>query len=379
MPEAVALGGAGSDAPCARCKRSNADLVVRSERLCEECFMRYVGSKLIKRLQTNKLRGGFHEVQKTLLVPVAFDVSSISLLHGLDQHLRKQLESGRHAGYTLHVLCIDESCIREDSRVQRLLPFLKQRFPEYAYSVVSLEDCLTYGIDLKPLTYNRDGGALDEEPNAMSQLQNLLSTLPSATSRADVVDILRRRLTAAVAKQNDCDSILYSDSTTKLADRILAETAKGRGGVLPWLTSDNAVTDGVPCIYPLRDLLQKELALYVDLSLPSLEPLVMAPEITKGITSSKDMTIDALMCQYFESVEESFPSIVANVVRTSSKLAPPLELACAQLCDFCRLPVNDVEWRSEQGSHAPVNQSHKGETQSPQHLCSGCARTLLRT
>ena len=372
MPEIVALHGAGSDMPCARCNISNATLVVRSERLCEECFMRYAGSKLIKRLETNKIRGGFHEAEKTLLVPVTFDVSSICLIHGLDQHLRKRLEGGRHAGYTLHILYIDETCIRQESNVQPLLSLLKQRFPNYTYSVVSLDECFTYGITLEPLASKRDG----EEAHNASHLHKLLSILPSATSRADIIDILRRRLTAAVAKQNRCDSILYSDSTTRLAEKILAETAKGRGGSLPWLISDNATVDGVPYSYPLRDLLQKELALYVDISFPSLTPLIMASERNSITVSSKDMTVDGLMSQYFESVEESFPSIVANVVRTSSKLTPRAPLCRGEVCDLCKLPLRGIDWGDGQGNPVSINQLHTRDTRNSQHLCIGCARIL---
>ncbi|RAL68532.1 hypothetical protein DID88_007259 [Monilinia fructigena] len=54
-----------------------------------------------------------------------------------------------------------------------------------------------------------------------------------------------------------------------------------------------------------------------------LPDLVVYQEPPSHISaSSKSTTIDDLMAQYFESVEENFPSIVANVVRTSSKLKP---------------------------------------------------------
>ena len=350
--------------------------MVRSERLCKDCFLKYVGSKLIKRLEMNKIRGGFHEAQKTLLIPLSFDVSFICLLHALDQQLQKRLESGRHAGYTLHILCIDESCIREDSSIQKLLPLLKQRFPDYIYSVISLEDVFSYGIDLKSLSLKPNGADVYKEPNKAHYLRSLLLDLPSPTSKADVIEILRRRLTSAFAKQNSCNSILYGDSTTKLAERTLSETAKGRGGALPWLTSDNTAMDGVACSYPLRDLLQKELLLYANITFPSLMLLIVPTDSRAGTVSSKDMTIDGLMNQYFESVEENFPSIVANVVRTSSKLAPRSDMGCEQACDLCKLPINDVEWGSEQKSQAPVNLLDRNETQSQRYLCAGCARTL---
>lgn len=378
MPELAAVDGASINTLCVRCDTSIATFIIRSERLCKDCFFKYVGSKLLKRLEANKIRGGYHEAQKTLLLPVSFDVSSICLLHALDQQLQKRLQSGRHAGYTLHILCIDESSIREDSSVQTLLPLLKQRFPNYMYSAISLADVFTYDIDLKSLTPERPGAAVCEEGREIQNLQSLILDLPSSTSKGDVVQILRRRLCAAFAKRNGSSSILYSDSTTKLAERTLSETAKGRGGALPWLTSDNYTVDGIPCSYPLRDLLQKELVLYTDITCPSLKPLITPADNRIGIVSSKDMTIDGLMSQYFESLEENFPSIVANVVRTSSKLAARLNPGCEQTCDLCKLPINHVEWGGEQSSPDCVDCLRLNETRTQWNHCPGCTRTLQR-
>ncbi len=376
MGDHVASNGAEIFTPCARCGATNASLVVRSERLCKDCFAKYVISKIVKRLETNKLRGRYHDAQKSLLIPVSFDVSSICLLHALDQQLRKRVESGHHAGYTLHVLCIDESSVREGPDVQTLLPLLKDMFPGYVYSVHSLEDCLAYGVDLESLIPKPGGVGSHEQSNGSIPLVDLISSLPSATSRVDVVDILRRRLTAAIAKRNSCDSILYSDSTTKLAERILAETVKGRGGALPWLTSDNVVMDGIPYSYPLRDLLQKELVLYVNVLFPSLKQLIVSSETEKSVVSSKDMTIDGLINQYFESVEEGFPSIVANVVRTTGKLAVRSELGGGKVCDLCTLPVCDLDQAGQGGDAVPFSRLQIDEARDPQQLCSGCARAL---
>lgn len=379
MPEPTVIGVASTDKICARCNKSSGALAIRNERLCKECFLKYVGNKLTKKLEMNKIRGGFHEAQKTLLLPVNFDLSSICLLHALDEQLQKRLDSGRHTGYTLHVLCIDESCIREDQSIQDFLPLLKDRFPNCMFSVISLADGFSYGIDLDSLAFEPGSKAAHDEVDETQKLRSKITSLPSASSKADVVGILRRRLVAAFARQNGSSSILYSDSSTKLAERTLSETAKGRGGALPWLTSDNSVMDGVPCSYPLRDLLQKELVLYADIVFPSLAPMILPADSGPQIISSKSMTIDGLMSSYFESLEESFPSIVANVVRTSSKLAPRSDVECEQACDLCKLPIDNSRWDGEQRSPTSITPSGARETQRPMHHCSGCARTLQRT
>ena len=376
MGDYVASNGDNNITPCARCSASNASLVVRSEHLCNDCFAKYVSTKIIKRLETNKLRGGYHEAPKTLLIPVNFDVSSICLLHALDLHLRKRIEGSHHPGYTLHVLCIDESCVHEGQNIQNMLSLLKESFPAYVCSVVSLEDHQAYGVDLESLIQKPSGASLREKTNGPNGLLDIISSLPSVTSRVDVLDILRRRLVDAIANRNGYDSILYSDSTTKLAERILAETAKGRGGALPWLTSDNVAMEGIRCSYPLRDLLQKELVLYVNVLYPSLKQLILPPKNEKNVVSSKDMTIDGLMNQYFESVEESYPSIVANVVRTSGKLAISPQVGGEGACGLCKTPVGRPYEDETNGVAGSFSQLHIGEAQESHQLCAGCARAL---
>ena len=376
MGDDVAVNGKDIDKPCARCSASHASLVVRSDRLCNSCFASFVDTKIVKRLETNRTRGGYHDAKKTLLIPVKFDISSICLLHALDQQLRRKLENGRHTGYTLHILCIDDSCVRVGPDAQVLVPLLKEMFPGYMCSVHTLEECSAYGIDLESLTPQSSNAGLHKEGSDSDRLSELISTLPSATSKVDVVTILRRRLTAAIAKQNTCDSILYSESTTKLAERVLAETANGRGAALSWLTSDNVTTDGIPGNYPLRDLLHKELVLYVDVLFPSLKRLIVAPESERSVVSSKDMTIDGLMSQYFESVEESYPSIVANVVRTTGRLSSSWEMGGGEGCRLCTFPIHGLEHSDGEGVATPFNQLQIGETSKSHQLCFGCARAL---
>ena len=374
MPEPTAQQGVERSRPCARCHASTGTLTVRSEPLCRDCFIKYVATKLLKRLEMNKIRGGFHDAKKTLLIPITFDFSSISLLHALDQQLQKRAEDRRHAGYTLHLLYIDESCIREDSNLQDLLPLLRQRFPDYRSSIIKLEDCFSYDIDVEHRMAGQKGAAATEDLDNATRLRHILSCIPSATSKADIIEIVRRRLTAAFAKREGCDSILYGDSTTELAGRVLSETAKGRGGLLLSLTADNATIDGVSLSYPMRDLLQKELAVYCDITSPPLTPLIKAPETKPSTVSSKDVTIDGLMAQYFESVEENYPSIVANVVRTSSKLVAQSEVDGAQPCGLCRLHIDNGHWGGEQNGLEPSERPPGLQPRNSRLLCYGCAR-----
>jgi len=200
--------------------------------------------------------------------------------------------------------------------------------------------------------------------------------MPSATSRADIISTLLTRLLVDVAKKNACESILFADSTTRLAEKTLSETAKGRGFSIPWLVSDGMSPYGIGFNYPLRDLLKKELILFSSLTTPPLDDLVIYQESSSHISaSSKSTTIDDLMAQYFESVEENYPSIVANVVRTSTKLKP-LTVDNTQDCGLCGLPLAEgtdgiYGWGGDQSAYSRT-------TVDGRHgiICYGCSRSI---
>ena len=337
--------------------------------------MKYIVTKVLKRLEINKLRAGFKDRQKTLLIPISFGVSSLVLLHLLDQQLSNRANAGRHAGYNLHILHVDQSTVLGQASLHDSLTVLKQRYPSHTYTAVSLEDYHDYGIDLEMPALadaaTNDNTSLDKR----MRLNQILSSLPSATSRADTIDILRRRLIVAFAKVLVCDSILFGDSTTRLAEKTLSETAKGRGITLPWLTADGLSADGTYCVYPLRDLLRKELGAYANMISPSLTPLLCeAPSRTP--TSSKNTTIDDLMTEYFDSVEQNYPSIVANVVRTSSRLVAPSTSPCMYKCAVCGYPIVDESWGGDQRDSAVPQLANGDMSEHGKAICYGCARTV---
>ena len=339
--------------------------------------MKYVTTKILKRLETNKLRGGFKDPQRTLLVPLSFGVSSIVLLHVLDQQLSNRADAGRHAGYNLHILFVDQSAVLEQASSHDSLDVLKQRYPSHTYTVISLENYCDYGIELDIPSI---ADALTDGHTSLDKrtcLKHILSSLRSATSRADIIEVLRRRLILAFAKADSCDSILFGDSTTRLAEKTLSETAKGRAIALPWLTADGSSSDGTACIYPLRDLLRKELGSYANIVSPPLTALICkAP--SKPPTSSKDTTIDGLMTQYFESVEQNYPSIVANVVRTSGRLVAPSTSENTDVCDICGFPIVNESWGGEQLDSAVPQLANSNRYEHGKALCYCCARTTSK-
>ena len=377
MPGTVSVNGDSHQLmKCARCQSSDETYVIRTERLCKNCLKKYVTTKVLKRLETGKLRGGFKEPEKKILVPISFGVSSICLLSLLDSHLKNRREQGRHAGYNLHLLHVDQSSVVGDSIHQKFLDGVRHRFPFLPFSIVPLEACFDYGVSIDvPLDRNLDT-VFERSLDHLRRLKSILVAASSLTSKIDLVGIIRRRLIVSFALRAGCHCILYGDTATRLAERVLAETAKGRGEYLPWLTTEGMNDDGVYCSYPMRDLLKKELSIYASIIAPALTSVISGGGLVSYVGSSRGTTIDSLMRQYFESVEKDYPSIITNVVRTTSRLLSSPTDEHAQSCAACGLRIVDRGWGGEQEEVNVSNATEAMVVQRLKFLCYGCSRSL---
>lgn len=346
--------------------------------LFSACFVKYVKTKISKRLETNKVRGAFNDPPRSLLLPISFGSSSVALLHILDEQISAQLERSGHASYRIHIVHINESFVDESPKYCDLANPLRERFRSHKFSFLSPEDVFNYLPNEEVIFCDDIPLALGQKSAAnRDRLNQLLSSLPSATSRVDISNILRSRLLVGFAKENNCNTIVYGDSATRLAEKTLSETAKGRGNFLPWLIADGSSSHDIKVMYPMRDLLRKEVMDYALMVSEPLTPLISLPKsLVPATVSSKTTTIDDLMSQYFSSVEQSYPSIVTNVVRTASKLKLPPFTSASLSCCVCGFPFTQESgpWGGDQHKST----SHKSEktSQNTRTTCYGCARSI---
>ncbi|KAK7937982.1 uncharacterized protein PG986_014850 [Apiospora aurea] len=296
------------------------------------------------------------------------------------------------------------------------------RYPSFTFHRIPLSSALslrTKSIDwssLPPL--NADLTAPHE------QLADLLYTrLATPSSRADVQRLLVRHLLMDAAVREGCDVLLLGTNTTALAELTLSETAKGRGFSLPWqvndgpfrlpsfasylssgqgeqtTTSTTESEDEAPSklsiYHPLREIFRSELQTYITLTTPPLTDLLPAsttsPAAGAAVVSHKDLSIDEVMSRYFAEVEVNYPSVVANVVRTTGKLERPGGAAAEdkkpiittaddnttrshqKQCGLCGIvldEVGDARWRGELGEQAAEVEERRGK------LCYGCSRSV---
>ncbi|KAI5811037.1 hypothetical protein DFH27DRAFT_5948 [Peziza echinospora] len=370
--------------PCARCKTAPGTITGRNDHLCSACFLTYVRSKPIKRMDPFRVRHSAarsSDAAPRLLLPFSGGVSSLALLEVLAGQMRSQKQRVNRTGYRLLVVLVDDSAITGSGGDARRKQFAEaeRRFAceELQFVAVPLQDVYAY---TKEGAKRTEDIALEAAAHIRKErLEQLVKSFRTPTSSADLLSILLHRFIITLALHHGCKTILFGHSTTRLAEITLAETSKGRGGSLPWMTNDGPVpfppsaqNVAVDLLYPMRDILRKELSTYVRHT-EALLDLELPAEITSAPVSAKSQSIDAVVKQYFESLEDSFPGIVANVVKTVGKLNMP-QAEEEGWCRICGLPRDLIAELDR--VHLDGEDDGGGRTED---MCSGCARSVEET
>jgi cytoplasmic tRNA 2-thiolation protein 2 len=309
-----------------------------------------------------------------LLLPLSGGVSSLCLLQVLDAQLNEQVAKQGRRAYEIIIVCVDRPDHRlpnsnangdgngDDDGVgecEKWYRSVSQRFPLHHYLPLNkvwevFQTDALLEQDLSHLGITRpdkvDGGLVDEK-----FYEHILRSASTVTSLHDLREILTRRLITALAKRHDCDTILWGHSDSRLAAQVLSDVAKGRGGSVPAALADGSATaTGVHSKYPMRDLFRSELETYASTLEPLLETLKGGDGVEGPPVSIKQTSIDALLDQYITSQGGKYPSIMANVVRTASKLQAPCGAVEGGECRVCQ---------------GEIKQDSIG-----QNLCYGCVR-----
>jgi cytoplasmic tRNA 2-thiolation protein 2 len=306
-------------------------------------------------------------------------------LHIVHSYVDGILSRGRRSPFDLDAICIDTDISdRPNTLLQETVETYRQCYPRLNLEIIPLTAVLGIpSIDWSALP------TLNHNATPAEQLQDLFSRLPSTTSRADILRLFVRHLLIHTGLARGCQAVLFGHSTTTLGALTLAETAKGRGFSLPWQINDGVlpVEDfstpsrdhlatpkrSIRVHYPLRELYRKELDTYATLTKPPLTDIIPAEEVVDragSVVSHRDLSIDEVMVRYFADVEENYPSIVANVVRTTAKLS---RLDAEGRCGICGMTLDemgDERWKGEIG-----DQGREGET-GQSRLCYGCERSV---
>lgn len=308
--------------------------------------------------------------------------------------MRARANSNSPAAYDLVVVHVDTDLrppsptaaadSQPDSAATLQLQRYRERFPDLEFQLVPL----SYAFGIASIDWS-SLPSTDPALDPQARMQALFDALPSVTSRADILRLLIRHILLSVAADNSCEGLLLGCTTTALAELTLSEVAKGRGFSVPWQINDGPFPfpsspeenpiRSMQIYYPLRDIFRNEIHTFLRLADPPLTGLAVTnPPSSAEVVSHKDLSIEEAMVRYFESVEEGYPAVVANVVRTTGRLtrAGAAETEGEQgsvACGLCGMAVDesgDARWKGEIG----VGPEEEDRAGAP--LCYGCERSI---
>lgn len=335
---------------CADCQTNQSSVEIRKRQLCQSCFTKYISSKILKRMDTYRFKNqtdGGSNARKHLLLPASGGTSFLVLLEVLDRQIQKQLAQQGRTAYDLTICHIDNDIVLNADKygiggAQNVSWWtaVQQTFPQHNYlPIISLTEACqhdgTLEADLQSLGFSKC-----QNENGEHFITRCLSSPRTPTARTDLYRIILKRLIVGVAKESNCQGILWGHSDTTLASLALASVAKGRGGAVPNELSDGPSLFGLNFNYPLRDLFQTELELYLE-RLPEDVKSCLKPASDRqqeAPASLRMTSIDALLSAYITGQGEKYPSIMANVVRTASKLQTP-RVEEVKGCRLCGMPI----------------------------------------
>ncbi|KAK0748873.1 hypothetical protein B0T21DRAFT_398858 [Apiosordaria backusii] len=322
---------------CTKCRAQEATLDQRTHAVCRACFTKFINTKSVKQLGIlgketkppilpNPSGSGPPTIgTRRYLLGLSLGVSSTCLLQLLHENCQFQLSKGRSPPFELTVVHIYNDTITTPSTASSFLTPYQTRYPAFTF----LSHPLSKSLSLPSINWPSLCASLSLPSYPPSSLEEFFHSLPKTqASQSDIISLLTRHLLLSLTLATNSQALLLGHSTTAIAELTLSQTAKGRGFSLPWTINDGLFqvtshhgSQQVLVFHPLRDILRKELIEFAKLTSPPLEGLI-PPEKTEGqqVLNHKDLSIEEVMARYFADVEKNYPSVVANVARTSARL-----------------------------------------------------------
>lgn len=108
----------------------------------------------------------------------------------------------------------------------------EEKFPWMEYTTLDMEKTSPY--ERVGLSFNKGRILRSSFPGEEIQSSDKVLSFFPPNSKFEANSILLSKIITKYAKENHYDLILYSDTATKIASKVLALTSQGRGFSLPW-------------------------------------------------------------------------------------------------------------------------------------------------
>ncbi|KAI5963607.1 CTU2 [Candida pseudojiufengensis] len=392
-----------SDEVCQKCKNEQAILKARNELHCRECFLRLVRGKQRKQMSDERYKVNYkRNKNEKVLLAYSGGISSLVLLDIIANLLAEQSEAHKGLkGFDLVVINLNEYQYKSlSAKLDSILPQLWKRYSiPMNFKIISINDYLDENT-LYAISLDNEFKSFAKQIKTKTTIIDLLNKCPNKSSAEDLLSIILHKLLLKAANKENCNTIIYAHSMTRIANEILALTVKGRGSMIHKSISDRTENiDGKPItiIYPLRDVLHDEIIEYSKLS--HLQEYIVDSTILKS-KISKNLTIKDLVANYFTNLNETgYASTASTVMKIGQKLtSPQSNTETTTVCKICgveifqdpqtwlrSITVNDpapITTEEEQEYYKMYKSSSAhdiSQNGSNIDLCYGCITTLNGT
>ena len=167
-------------------------------------------------------------------------------------------------------------------------------------------------------------------------VQKVRSSYNKASVREDILGIELHKTILEVARQRGIQKVITGENGSRMASMMLSNIAKGRGSSLYYWGNAGCENGEITICRPLRDLLKKEVALYLHYNpVPILPKLPLTyNNILPGMG-----TYDLLFENFIDTLQDKFPATTYTMLRTATKIQRP---QVVQECRNCGLVVDVV-------------------------------------
>jgi len=362
-----------------RCKKQLADVTLREQISCKSCFTAWH----VQRIKTGmRVQCQFTKGSR-LLLAASGGAASTCLAHALS--IVSDRRNPKRLFFEFDLIYIDESALVPGGEDEHAAfnEGVHRLYDQYGVQMhtARLEDvmniCRTDGddgtSDAAPASSVADTSAAIATPACTStsaspspssnrqSFQALVTSLKDPSDRADMVQMMKLRVIAHVARTKGYRQVILGDSSTRTAIDAFADTAKGRGSTVAFSGLAKERRFQVEFLYPLRDLTNTHIALYNHFN--QLQPIYRhnAPNMRK-VASTAKMGINKLTFDFLTLLDSKFSSTVGNIIGTVGKL---------------RLPAEYEQWNSSPSSAHGGGEVIEDKTPTETSHCALCGRVRV--
>lgn len=284
---------------CYKCHTEKAKYKTRLQLVCEKCFI----TNIEHTFRCTIKNCIFPKNGESLLICISGGANSKCLLHLVD------------------------TC-NNPLKTTKMMKFLP--------TILYIDDGSFYNIDPNQTeAYLEEIQAKYSMPIIRKSLEELVpdlhSRLPSNPQpRADMIYLEIHNQIVNIAKENGFSKVVTGESASRISAQVLSGICKGSGVSVERYANSCIESDGIKIGRPMRELLDKEVCIYL-----YLQKLSVLTKLPPSINPYPKPTIDVLVQNFLQNLQSKFPSTVHTLLRTASKLIPrPLD----SICSICKGP-----------------------------------------